>query len=103
MIMETSRDLAALASSQQGTIEELETPVIEVWDGILALPIVGTVDTVRAQSMTERLLRRSSTPSRRSCCSTLRAFRWLTRPSRATCWKQLQELVFWVPKSCWSA
>src|SRR5918995_1703127 len=56
--MENSRDLAALASSQQGTIEELETPVIEVWDKILALPIIGTVDTVRAQSMTERLLQK---------------------------------------------
>jgi rsbT co-antagonist protein RsbR len=44
--------------AQRLTISELETPVIEVWDGILALPIIGTVDTVRAQSMTERLLQR---------------------------------------------
>jgi rsbT co-antagonist protein RsbR len=43
-------------SSQRATIDELETPVIEVWDNILALPIIGTVDTVRAQSMTEKLL-----------------------------------------------
>jgi rsbT co-antagonist protein RsbR len=56
--VETSREFAALEASQQATIEELETPVIEVWDGILALPIVGTVDTVRAQSMTERLLQK---------------------------------------------
>jgi rsbT co-antagonist protein RsbR len=47
-----------IAVSQQATIEELETPVIEVWDGILALPIIGTVDTARAQAMTERLLQR---------------------------------------------
>jgi rsbT co-antagonist protein RsbR len=47
-----------LAVSQQATIEELETPVIEVWDGVLALPIIGTVDTARAQAMTERLLQR---------------------------------------------
>lgn len=47
-----------IAASQQATIEELETPVIEVWDGILALPIIGTVDTARAQVMTERLLQR---------------------------------------------
>ncbi len=45
-------------ASQRATIEELETPVIDVWDGILALPIIGTVDTVRAQSMTEKLLER---------------------------------------------
>jgi rsbT co-antagonist protein RsbR len=44
--------------SQRLTISELETPVIEVWDRVLALPIVGTVDTSRAQSMTERLLQR---------------------------------------------
>lgn len=45
-------------ASQRATIEELETPVIDVWDGILALPIIGTVDTVRAQAMTEKLLQR---------------------------------------------
>ena len=32
---------------QRATISELQTPVIEVWDGILALPIVGSVDTAR--------------------------------------------------------
>lgn len=48
----------AMLESQRLTIEELETPVIEVWDRIVALPIVGTVDTARAQSMTERLLQK---------------------------------------------
>jgi len=43
-------------AAQRATISELETPVIEIWDGVLALPIVGTVDTVRAQNMTESLL-----------------------------------------------
>jgi rsbT co-antagonist protein RsbR len=43
---------------QRATISELQTPVIEVWDGILALPIVGSVDTARAQDMTETLLER---------------------------------------------
>lgn len=43
---------------QRATINELQTPVIEVWDGILALPIVGSVDTARAQDMNERLLDR---------------------------------------------
>lgn len=45
-----------MLDAQRLTIEELETPVIEVWDRVVALPIVGTVDTARAQSMTERLL-----------------------------------------------
>ncbi len=41
---------------QRATISELQTPVIQVWDGILAVPIVGTVDTARAQDMNEALL-----------------------------------------------
>jgi rsbT co-antagonist protein RsbR len=45
-------------AQQRATISELQTPVIQVWDGILALPIVGTVDTARAQDMTEALLER---------------------------------------------
>jgi rsbT co-antagonist protein RsbR len=51
--MTTQRDTI---DSQRTTISEMETPVIEVWDGILALPIIGTVDTIRAQTMTETLL-----------------------------------------------
>jgi rsbT co-antagonist protein RsbR len=43
-------------TQQRATIRELQTPVIEVWDGILALPIVGSVDTARAQEMNEALL-----------------------------------------------
>lgn len=43
---------------QRRTISELETPVIQVWKGILALPLVGSVDTARAQQMTETLLQR---------------------------------------------
>ena len=45
-------------AQQRATISELQTPVIEVWDGILALPIVGSVDTARAQEMNEALLER---------------------------------------------
>ena len=41
---------------QWKTVSDLETPVIQVWDGILALPIVGTLDTARAQRMNEALL-----------------------------------------------
>ena len=45
-------------AQQRATISELQTPVIQVWEGILALPIVGMVDTARAQDMTEALLER---------------------------------------------
>ena len=42
---------------QRSAIRELSTPVIEVWDGVLCLPIVGVMDTVRSSEMTESLLR----------------------------------------------
>ena len=41
---------------QAVAINELSTPVIRVWDGILLLPMVGSIDTTRSQQMTERLL-----------------------------------------------
>lgn len=41
---------------QQEEMEELATPVVKVWDGILALPLVGTLDTRRSQMVTEALL-----------------------------------------------
>ncbi|MEP6694809.1 MAG: STAS domain-containing protein [Chloroflexota bacterium] len=53
-----ARNAAQLIEEQRATINELQTPVIEVWKGILALPIVGSVDTARAQDMNERLLDR---------------------------------------------
>ena len=49
---------AELIAQQRLTISELETPVIQVWDGILALPIVGSLDTGRTQEMNEALLQR---------------------------------------------
>lgn len=43
---------------QRQTIMELQTPVIQVWDRILALPIVGGLDTARTQEMNEALLQK---------------------------------------------
>jgi rsbT co-antagonist protein RsbR len=37
-------------------LDELATPVLELWDDVLALPVVGVVDTQRSVQMTERLL-----------------------------------------------
>ena len=51
-------DAAALVEEQRRTIRELQTPVIQVWEGILALPIVGTLDTARTQEMNESLLQK---------------------------------------------
>jgi rsbT co-antagonist protein RsbR len=47
-----------LIEQQRQAISELQTPVIQVWDGILALPIVGSLDTARTQEMNEALLQK---------------------------------------------
>ena len=41
---------------QQDAINELSTPVIKVWEGLLVLPIIGTLDSQRTQRMMESLL-----------------------------------------------
>jgi rsbT co-antagonist protein RsbR len=41
---------------QTDEIAEISTPVIRVWDGILALPIIGTLDSSRTQVVMENLL-----------------------------------------------
>ncbi|MDQ7947880.1 MAG: STAS domain-containing protein [Pedobacter sp.] len=41
---------------QTDEIAEISTPVIRVWDGILALPIIGTLDSQRTQIVMENLL-----------------------------------------------
>ena len=43
---------------QQEELLELSTPVIKVWDGVLALPMIGTLDSARTQIVMESLLRR---------------------------------------------
>ena len=41
---------------QTSEISEISTPVIQVWSGILALPIIGTLDSARTQVVMESLL-----------------------------------------------
>src|SRR5205085_3275484 len=43
---------------QQEEMLELSTPVVELWDGILALPLIGTLDTARTQVVMESLLQK---------------------------------------------
>jgi rsbT co-antagonist protein RsbR len=43
---------------QQQELLELSTPVVELWEGILALPLIGTLDSARAQNVMENLLER---------------------------------------------
>ncbi len=43
---------------QQEEMLELSTPVVKLWDGILALPMIGTLDSARTQVVMEALLQR---------------------------------------------
>jgi rsbT co-antagonist protein RsbR len=43
---------------QQQEMLELSTPVVQLWDGILALPLIGTLDSARTQVVMESLLQK---------------------------------------------
>ncbi|MBF6986892.1 STAS domain-containing protein [Cupriavidus sp. IK-TO18] len=43
---------------QQQELLELSTPVIKLWEGVLAVPLIGTLDSSRAQLVLETLLQR---------------------------------------------
>ena len=43
-------------AAQTASIRDLSTPVLGIWDEILILPLIGTVDTRRAQQTTQNLL-----------------------------------------------
>ena len=70
---------------QQQEMLELSTPVVKLWDGILALPLIGTLDSARTQVVMENLLQRSSRPAPRSRSSTSPACRPSIRWSRSIC------------------
>jgi rsbT co-antagonist protein RsbR len=47
-----------LIARQQQEMLELSTPVVELWHGILALPLIGTLDSARTQIVMESLLQK---------------------------------------------
>jgi rsbT co-antagonist protein RsbR len=49
-----SRD--QIIARQQRELLELSTPVISLWEGIIALPLIGTLDSARAQVVMDNLL-----------------------------------------------
>ncbi len=65
-----ARDLeerVATIEQQRAAIRELSTPVMEIWDGVLCLPVVGIVDSVRSAQMTDVLLQ--TIAEKRSRCA----------------------------------
>lgn len=48
----------AVIRRQQDELLELSTPVVKLWDGVLALPMIGTLDSQRTQVVMESLLQR---------------------------------------------
>lgn len=45
-----------IIEAQKDAIRNLSTPIVEVWEGVLTLPLVGAIDTTRAAEITQALL-----------------------------------------------
>jgi rsbT co-antagonist protein RsbR len=48
----------AVIARQQRELIELSTPVVKLWEGVVALPLIGTLDSARTQVVMESLLER---------------------------------------------
>ena len=58
-IQEMARIIAGQNKALRGTVEELSIPAIEIWEGVLFMPVVGYVDSRRAIQIEEVLLERT--------------------------------------------
>ena len=47
-----------IISRQAQEILEVSTPVIQIWEGIVAVPIIGTLDSIRTEQLMEQLLQK---------------------------------------------
>lgn len=59
MLIRAREDLAsqlAVVERQAAAIQRLSTPILRVWEGVLAVPVIGSLDRERTDQMTERLL-----------------------------------------------
>ena len=52
------RSREEVISRQQEELLELSTPVVKLWEGVLAVPMIGTLDSSRTQMVMESLLQR---------------------------------------------
>ncbi|WP_437579261.1 PAS domain S-box protein [Sorangium sp. So ce887] len=55
-VVEQQESLRAVIERQESAIETLSTPIIQVWNSVLVLPLVGSIDRHRASEITEKLL-----------------------------------------------
>ncbi|MEU2677380.1 STAS domain-containing protein [Streptomyces sp. NPDC007107] len=51
-----ARTREEIISAQAEQLMELSTPVVKLWDGVVAVPLVGTLDSARTQVVMEKLL-----------------------------------------------
>ncbi len=56
-----TEELRVALELQRANSKELSTPLIEVWPGVLCLPIIGSIDGTRSLEMTEKVLQAVST------------------------------------------
>jgi rsbT co-antagonist protein RsbR len=54
----TLERIQEVVKTQRQAILELSTPVIQIWEGILVLPLIGTIDSVRTRQIMENVLTR---------------------------------------------
>lgn len=55
-VVDHVNEIKRVLAQQSQDILELSTPVMKIWDGVLLAPIVGTLDSSRAQTVMENLL-----------------------------------------------
>jgi rsbT co-antagonist protein RsbR len=55
-VFQKARDLIIVRQQQE--LLELSTPVVKLWQGILALPLIGTLDSARTQVVMENILQK---------------------------------------------
>ena len=50
------RDQLDVVSRQRQVIQDLSTPILQIWDGVLALPMIGVIDSMRTAEVMDSLL-----------------------------------------------
>jgi rsbT co-antagonist protein RsbR len=55
-LVSSQRIQAELIEKLRASVDELSTPMLEIWDDVLVLPVIGVVDQGRAARIMERLL-----------------------------------------------